>query len=136
MAEFLLDTDTASRLMRADRTAVAAMRRSGAADIAISTVTQSELLYGARLRPDKPAIMAAARAFLARVTIHPWDNQAAEVHAQIWALAKSQGRSAGAFDIMIAAHACALDAILVTSNKAIGTLKVEGLNVVSWSAKG
>ena len=135
MADFLLDTDTASRLMRAERSTVTAMRRSGASGIGISTVTMAELIYGARLRADAPAIMAAVRAFLARVTVHPWDADAAEFHATVRATAKAQGRSAGAFDIMIAAHARALGVTLVTSDKAIANLAVEGLNVVSW-AKG
>ena len=132
MAVFLLDTDTASRLIRADRATVGAMRRSGATNIAISTVTQSELLYGARLRDDAPNIMRAVRAFLARVTVEPWDCDAAEQHALIRATAKAQGRSAGVFDIMIAAHARALGVTLVTSDAAIGSLGVDGLRVVDW----
>jgi tRNA(fMet)-specific endonuclease VapC len=135
MTAYLLDTDTASRLMRADRHTVNAMRRAGATSIAISTVTQSELVFGARLRSDAPAIMAAVRAFLARVTVQAWDDVAAEHHAEIRAAAKAAGRSAGAFDIMIAAHARALRATLVTSDKAIGRLKIDGLDVVSWSGK-
>lgn len=132
MAEFLLDTDTASRLIRDDRKTVAAMRRSGATAIAISAVTQAELLFGARLRPDAPAIMTAVRAFLARVSVEPWDDDAAEQHALIRATAKAQGRSAGVFDIMIAAYARALGATLVTSEAAIGNLGVAGLQVVDW----
>jgi tRNA(fMet)-specific endonuclease VapC len=133
MADYLLDTNTASQLMRAERKTVAAMRRSGARPIGISTVTQSELLFGARLRDDKPAVMAAVRAFLARVTVHAWDKGAAEHHSHIRALTKAQGRSAGAFDIMIAAHAIALGATLVTSDKAIGNLGIAGLLVVDWA---
>ena len=91
-----------------------------------------ELLYGARLRADKPALMTAVRAFLARVTVHPWDDDAAEQHALIRATAKAQGRSAGVFDIMIAAHARALGATLVTSDAAIAKLGVDGLQVVNW----
>jgi tRNA(fMet)-specific endonuclease VapC len=133
MADFLLDTDTASRLMRADRATVTAMRRASALSISISAVTKAELLYGARLRPEHPALMSAIRAFLSRVTVHAWDDGAAEIHAEIRAQAKTTGRSAGTFDIMIAAHARALGATLVTSDKAIGNLKVPHLRVVSWS---
>ena len=50
MAEFLLDTNAASRLMRAERSAVTKMRQSGAKTVAISSVTMAELIYGARLR--------------------------------------------------------------------------------------
>jgi tRNA(fMet)-specific endonuclease VapC len=134
MADFLLDTNTASQLMRAERKTVAAMRRASATAIGISAVTQSELLFGARLLDDKPAVMAAVRAFLARITVHAWDESAAEHHAHIRALTKAQGRSAGVFDIMIAAQALALGATLVTGDKAIGNLGIAGLVVVDWGA--
>ena len=132
MAEFLLDTEVASRLMRAERTAVNNMRRSGAKAVSISSVTMAELLYGARLRADNPSVMAAVRAFLARISIQPWDVEAAEAHARIRVRAKRLGRSAGAFDIMIAAHADALGVTLVTSDAAIKNLKIDGLKIVSW----
>lgn len=132
MAEFLLDTVAASRLMRADRAAVTGMRRSGAKAVSISSVTMAELLYGACLRDDNPSLMMAVRAFLARVTLHPWDDEAAEAHARIRVRARQIGRSAGAFDIMIAAHAEALGATLVTSDVAIKNMKIDGLKIVSW----
>ena len=132
MADFLLDTDTASRLMRADRPTVNAMRRAGASSIAVSAVTRSELRYGALLRPDKPALMSAVHAFLERVTVHSWDGAAADSHAAVRARAKQDGRSAGAFDLMIAAHAHALDATLVTGDTAIRNLNIAGLKVATW----
>jgi len=49
VAEFLLDTEVASRLMRAERRAVPSLRRSGAKSVSISSITMAELIYGARL---------------------------------------------------------------------------------------
>jgi tRNA(fMet)-specific endonuclease VapC len=132
VAEFLLDTEAASRLMRAERRAVTSLRRSGAKSVSISSITMAELLYGARLREDNPSVMAAVRAFLARISVHPWDEEAAEAHARIRVDAKRLGRSAGAFDIMIAAHAEALGVTLVTSDAAVKNLKIDGLKIVSW----
>ena len=132
MTNFLLDTDTASRLLLAERGTVNVMRKSGATSMSISVVTQSELLFGAHLRLDRPAIMAAVRGFLARMTVHPWDIDVAEVHARLRATAKTSGRSAGAFDLMIAAHARALGVTLVTSDKAIKSLQVDGLKIADW----
>ena len=132
MAEFLLDTEIASRLMRAERRAVTSLRRSSAKSVSISSITMAELLYGARLREDNPSIMVAVRAFLARISVHPWDEAAAEAHARIRVCAKRLGRSAGAFDVMIAAHAEALGATLVTNDVAVKNLKIEGLQIVSW----
>jgi len=132
VAEFLLDTEAASRLMRAERGAVTSLRRSGAKAVSISIITMAELLYGARLREDSPSLMAAVRAFLTRISVHPWDEAAAEAHARIRVGAKRLGRSAGAFDIMIAAHAEALGATLVTSDAAVKNLKIASLKIVSW----
>ena len=92
----------------------------------------AELLYGARLREDNPFVMAAVRAFLARVVVHPWDDACAEAHARIRVTAKRRGRGAGVFDIMIAAHAEALGMTLVTSDAAIKNLNIHGLKIVSW----
>jgi tRNA(fMet)-specific endonuclease VapC len=132
VAEFLLDTEAASRLMRGERRAVTGLRRSGAKSVSISSITMAELLYGARLREDNPSVMAAVRAFLARISVHPWDERAAEGHARIRVGAKRLGRSAGAFDIMIAAHAEALGMTLVTSDAAVKNLKIDDLKIVSW----
>jgi predicted nucleic acid-binding protein len=63
VAEFLLDTEAASRLMRAERSAITKMRQSGASAVSISSVTTAELVYGARLREDNPCVMLAIRAF-------------------------------------------------------------------------
>jgi predicted nucleic acid-binding protein len=46
VAEFLLDTDAASRLMRAERSAITNMRQSGAKTASISSVTMAEFVYG------------------------------------------------------------------------------------------
>jgi tRNA(fMet)-specific endonuclease VapC len=92
----------------------------------------AELVYGARLREENPSIMSAVRAFLARILIHAWDEAAAEAHARIRIVAKHRGRSAGAFDIMIAAHADALGVTLVTNDAAIKNLVIDGLKIVSW----
>src|SRR3974377_1806124 len=132
LAEFLLDTEASSRLMRGERRAVTGLRRSGAKSVSISSITMAELLYGARLREANPSAMAAVRSFLSRISVHAWDERAAEGHARIRVGAKRLGRSAGAFDIMIAAHAEALGVTLVTNDVAIKNLAIDGLKIISW----
>jgi len=119
-------------MLRAERSLIAKMRQSGATVVSISSISMSELVYGARLRDRNPSIMSAVRAFLGRILIHPWDEAAAEAHACIRIAVKRRGRSAGAFDIMIAAHADALGATLVTNDAAIKNLEIDGLRIVSW----
>src|SRR5215831_4671520 len=108
------------------------MRQSGANAVSMSSVTMAELLYGARLREENPSVMSAVRVFLARILIHPWDEAAAEAHARIRILAKYRGRSAGVFDIMIAAHADALGATLVSNDAAIRNLAIDNLKIANW----
>ena len=132
MADYMLDTEVASRLIRAERGAVTSLRRSSAKALSISSITMAELLYGARLREDHPAIMAAVRGFLTKVSVEPWDEEAAEAHARVREHSKRRGRSAGVFDIMIAAHAESLGMTLVTRDAAIKNLQIDGLTIVSW----
>ena len=133
MTCFLLDTDTASRVMRAERPTVSRMRRAGATDISISAVSQSELLFGAQIDTAPANEMSRVRRFLLRVAVREWDWHAAEHHAQIRAASRRAGRSAGVYDIMIAAHARALGAILVTSDQAIANLRIPGLMLDNWA---
>jgi predicted nucleic acid-binding protein len=102
------------------------LRRSSAKSLSISS-TMAELLYGARLREDNTSIMAAVRAFLARISVHPWDEAAAEAYGRIRVWAKRLGRSAGVFDIMIAAHAETIGATPVTSDVAFKNMKIRRL---------
>jgi tRNA(fMet)-specific endonuclease VapC len=64
--------------------------------------------------------------------VHPWDADAAEAHARIRVFAKRRGRSAGLLDVMIAAHALARGATLVSRDAAIKNLAIDGLTLVRW----
>lgn len=131
MADFMLDTSTASKLMRAERSSITAMRRASAQSVTVSAITYSELLYGAHLSGDSGR-MAKVRRFVSRIAIRDWDALAAETHAQLRAATQTSGRSAGIYDLMIAAHAVSLGQVLVTSDKAIANLGIDGLRIVEW----
>lgn len=133
MTNFLLDTGTSSRVIGSHRTTLRALRRSGATSLGISAVTRAELLYGAHMAPHLPNLMASVRTFLGRVDAFAWDDDAAEHHALLRASAARTGRSAGSFDMMIAAHALALGRTLVTGDRTLHALAIPGLAVVDWS---
>lgn len=88
--------------------------------------------FGARLRPDAAALMPVVRTFLASITVCDFDATTAKHHAEARVRFRQAGRNAGAFDLMIAAHARALGATLVTSDQATASLSIEGLRVVDW----
>ena len=119
----LLDTDTASYLIKG-RTPQVEERLAAIPPsmICISVVTQAELLYGLKALPPVHRLHAGVRQFLKIVRILPWDSAAAEFYADIrhQLVTKGQtltkGQHCGEMDMMIAAHALAAGAVLVTNN--------------------
>ena len=113
----LLDTDTASYLIKG-RTPQVEERLAAIPPsmICISVVTQAELLYGLKALPPAHRLHAGVRQFLKIVRILPWDSAAAEFYADIRHQLVTKGQTIGEMDMMIAAHALAAAAVLVTNN--------------------
>ena len=89
----------------------------------------AELLYGTRLRDDKPSLMAAVRAFLARISVYPWDDEAGPCADSrrcqaLYGVQKLLPHDCG--PCRVASHD------MVTRDAAIRNLKIEGLKIVSW----
>jgi len=87
-------------------------------NICISSVTYGELCFGIE---NGEAAMREARweqldMFTQRLLIDPWDEEAAKHYGVIWAWLKKQGTLIGNNDLLIAAHARSMDAVLVTNN--------------------
>ena len=101
-------------------------------DLAISSITLAELEYGVHRSSNPPQNASALRRFCAGVVIYPFDNQAASVYGRIRAELASAGTPIGPLDTLIAAHAIALDAVLITNNVA-EFRRVKGLRMESVS---
>jgi tRNA(fMet)-specific endonuclease VapC len=129
---YLLDTNVASYIIKGN---VPAVRRRivkvPMAQLAVSTVTEGELRYGVARRPGAARLQAIVDEFLLRVTILPWDSAAARHYGQIRAVLEREGQPMGNLDMMIAAHALALGAVLVTSDQAFR--RIRNLTVEDWS---
>ena len=67
------------------------------------------------------------------IDVLPLDASVAADYARIRALLESKGKPIGANDLLIAAHALALDATLVTDNET-EFRRVPGLKVENWLA--
>jgi tRNA(fMet)-specific endonuclease VapC len=129
----MLDTDTCSYVMKRSNAAV--LRRLQAvlvADVCMSVVTKSELLYGVEVSPRRAQDAAALAAFLPYVDVLDFSDDAAPHYAEIRADLKKRGLPIGANDLFIAAHARSLGLTLVTNNTAeFG--RVTGLRVENWT---
>lgn len=117
IAEYLLDTDISSYIMKRSHDAVLERLKTVPIDaVAISVITKSELLYGVEMSPRRQQDSLAVGEFLRHVAVLDFPNEAALQYAQIRAALKSSGAMIGANDLFIAAHARALGLTLVTHN--------------------
>ncbi|MGH8032634.1 MAG: type II toxin-antitoxin system VapC family toxin [Luteimonas sp.] len=129
----MLDTDMASYVISGRppevRERLAALPMES---IVISVVTQAELLYGLA-RKGHPAVLAnLIREFLLRVEVLPWDGHAATVYGDLRASCAAAGVVLGALDMMIAAHAVATNATLITHDKTFARVPDGALAVDDW----
>ena len=130
MATYLLDTNTISLLLRGNAGVVKRLQKQPLSEICLSAVTEGELLFGLARRPQALALHQAVHAFLQRAQVLPWDSYCAAVYGQERAKLQSKGLSLSALDMMIAAHAKSLDAVLVTNDQAM--LNLPGWKTQDW----
>lgn len=129
----MLDTNIASHLIRGDLPAVRQrVLMVPMESLLISAVTEAELRYGVAKRGYPKALTQAVQLFLERVETLPWTSEVAAVYADLRASTESVGSPLAALDMMIAAHAKAADAILVTRDKAF-TAETLALRLEDWS---
>ena len=133
MPRYMLDTDTCSYVMKRSNAAVLRrLQTVPVADVCMSVVTKSELLYGVEVSPRRAQDAAALAAFLPYVDVLDFSDDAAPHYAEIRADLKKRGLPIGANDLFIAAHARSLGLTLVTNNTAeFG--RVTGLRVENWT---
>ncbi len=113
----LLDTDTASYLIRGKAPAIEAKLLALLPSmVAISVMTRAELLYGLKRLPPGHGLQRTVHQFLKLVRTLPWDSDAAGWYADIRHQLVSSGQPIGEMDMMIAAQALASGAVLVTNN--------------------
>src|SRR5580704_6793901 len=129
---YLLDTNTASYVIKGNIPRVRErLLKVPMAQVSISAVTEAELRFGVARRPEAVRLGIAVEEFLLRVDALPWDSQAARRYAQVRATLERDGTPMGNLDMMIAAHALAVQAVLVTGDRVFRRLKQ--LKSEDWS---
>jgi tRNA(fMet)-specific endonuclease VapC len=114
---YMLDTDISSYIIKGGYGPVEQhLASTSPSDLCISVMTRAELLYGLKGLPPRHHLHEAVHMFLKATTMLPWDAEAADFHAEIKFQLKSAGTPIGDMDMLIAAHAIAADAVLVTNN--------------------
>jgi len=108
-----------------------ALRRHAPAGLGVSAITAAELHFGVA-RSASARNVDALRSFLAALEVAPFDDNAAELSGPLRAWLTAQGTPIGPYDTLIAAHAHALGATLV-SNNTREFQQVPGLKLENWA---
>jgi tRNA(fMet)-specific endonuclease VapC len=125
----MLDTNIISDLMRNPQgKAAKQIAKVGEDNICTSIIVAAELRYGCA-RSESKRLLAAVEELLAEIEILPFDAPAEAEYGDIRTELETAGKPIGGNDLLIAAHARATEAIMVTANsnefKCVRDLKVE-----------
>jgi len=131
MTLYMLDTNAASEAMRSNPAFDARLRALQPGQWCISAVTCSEIRFGVAKKPEALRLRRLVDEFLRIVPILPWDVHAANHHGALRAHLQARGEPIGDFDEMIAAHALAAGAVVITDNTR-HFARVPGLAVENW----
>ena len=127
----LLDTDLSSYVIRRRPMVVAERFEKHAQELCVSVITAAELRFGAE-KAGRPALSDLVETYLARVAILDWTNAVTFHYARIRTALERVGTPIGNLDLLIAAHALAEEAIIVTNNIA-HFAAMPGLTVENWA---
>ncbi|KFL33221.1 MULTISPECIES: type II toxin-antitoxin system VapC family toxin [unclassified Sulfurospirillum] len=107
------------------------LKKCNVGDILLSSITVSELIYGAHKSQFVEKNLKAIEHFLIPFDVAEYDYKAALEYGKIRANLEQKGQPIGLLDMLIAAHAKSLDVVLVTNNMKEFE-RVEGLEVENW----
>ena len=100
-------------------------------DLCISSITVSELMYGAYKSQHTAKNLTALEHFLMPFDIVDYDYSAAIAYGKIRADLERKGQVIGNMDMQIAGHALSLDMTIVTNNTKEFE-RVVGLGLENW----
>jgi tRNA(fMet)-specific endonuclease VapC len=126
---YLLDTSILSHLVREPQGRVTErIAEVGEANVFTSVIVACELRYGAAEHGSRK-LARQVEAILGAMTVKPLQSNVEPVYASIRVALEKRGTPIGAHDMLIAAHARALDSVCVTANvsefKRVPALRVE-----------
>jgi len=133
-ALYMLDTNTVSYITKGHSKAARARMLNLEEDevVCLSVITEAEIRYGLAKRPEAVALRERMEWFLAAVKVLPWGRDEARAYGALRAKLESSGKTLENMDMMIAAHAIATGAVLVTNDKAFA--QAEDLHAsVNWA---
>ena len=136
---YLLDTNTFSYIVKGSSLAARAeyrrLLKDANAEVCISAITEAEVRYGMAKHQLGRARCVAIERLFATLEILPWGSEEAAVYVKVRAALEAQGVSVAEVDLLIAVHAAATGAVLVTRDTIFPRIaEVAGLPAtVNWA---
>jgi tRNA(fMet)-specific endonuclease VapC len=129
---YLLDTNTVSYVIKGNFPHVRErLSKIPISQVGISVITEAELRFGVARLPQATRLAMVVEEFLLRVEVLPWDSAPARHYARLRAALEEHGEPMGNLDLMIAAQALDVGAILISNDRVFR--RVKGLKVEDWS---
>lgn len=101
--KYLLDTCVISDFIKGEANTACRLKQTSPAEIAVSTITVMEILYGLALNPKRvSAIKSIIQDFLNTVTLLDFNQHDAAQTAKIRADLKQRGCPIGSYDLLLA----------------------------------
>lgn len=133
MTRYLLDTNIISDLVRNPQgKAARRVAKVGEDNVCTSIIVAAELRYGCAKSGSK-RLLKAVEDILGEIAVLPFDIPADTEYGGIRSELEAAGKPIGANDLLIAAHAYATGATIVTANVGEFT-RIRGLKVENWLA--
>lgn len=133
MTRYMLDTNILSDLIRNPQgRAARRISKMGEDSICTSIIVAAELRYGCA-KSGSMRLSKAVEDLLGEIDVLPFEAPADAEYGALRASLEAAGTPIGSNDMLIAAHAQALGAIIVTAN-ADEFKRVYGLRVENWLA--
>jgi tRNA(fMet)-specific endonuclease VapC len=130
--KWMLDTNICIAIIkRQPECVIRKLRGKSTGQVGLSSVALGELTYGAEKSARPSQNLEALHEFLLPLEIAPYDEACAFRYGKLRAQLKKMGRPIGALDTLIAAHALALDVVLVTHNSQEFS-HARGLRLEDW----
>ncbi len=130
---YLLDTNVISHLMQGrDAALLARLTQLPVGQVVMSSVTLAELEYGLHRKGQPVRLRNALTQVLLRMDVLHWNEEVATCYGEFCATLEAQDINLGNFDMMIAAHAVAVNATLVSRDKAFAQVPDQRLALEIW----
>jgi len=133
--KYVLDTNVLSALLKGNKEVSARLKATARCDVAVPQPVISEIAYGIeRLTGSKRKddLHARFKLFKTEIKRIAWTDEVSTCFGSIKANLERRGEIIEDFDIAIAAHAMADDAILVTADRS-HMMRIEDLDIEDWT---